>query len=227
MKKRINNKGFTLIELLALLVILSAIMGVAIPSFSSSLEKKSETEKEQHISRIEIAAEIYVTDYKKEIYENLSNSKYNSCYILISELEEKGYLSNKTNIDSNGNSLIGVVQYTRPNEYKYLESVGVSFNDCISKTQVVTINRSYPDAKYYIAIEGDKPIKDIRGEYNITTSTTFDGLISGINMIRYFCNIGAGAVSPTCTDICEIQGTPTISNDNNQIIANCIMKNNL
>ena len=34
-----NNKGFTLIELLAALVILTAIMSIAIPSISSSLER--------------------------------------------------------------------------------------------------------------------------------------------------------------------------------------------
>ena len=39
-QKRKNQKGFTLIELLAALVILTAIMGIAIPSITSSLEEQ-------------------------------------------------------------------------------------------------------------------------------------------------------------------------------------------
>lgn len=40
--KKLNNKGFTLIELLAVLVILIAIMSIAIPSISSSLDRTKE-----------------------------------------------------------------------------------------------------------------------------------------------------------------------------------------
>ena len=39
MRKKLNKRGFSLVELLAVLVILSAIMGIALPSITSSMER--------------------------------------------------------------------------------------------------------------------------------------------------------------------------------------------
>lgn len=81
---KINNKGFTLIELLAVLVILIAIMSIAIPSISSSLERNKDKQTESKKMLIESAAELYVTDHKNEVT--------NGQHIQIETLIEEGYL---------------------------------------------------------------------------------------------------------------------------------------
>lgn len=114
MKK--NNKGFTLIELLAALVILTAIMSIAIPSISSSLERTKVKQDDTKKKLLESAAELYVTDHKNAIYQNLKNNDKASCYItldLLDTLEE-----NKK--DSDGGDLGGVVVFFRDtNTYEY------------------------------------------------------------------------------------------------------------
>ena len=111
-----NNKGFTLIELLAALVILTAIMSIAIPSISSSLERTKVKQDDTKKRILESAAELYVTDHKNAIYQNLKNKNTNSCYItlnLLDTLEE-----NKKNSD---------------NDRKMLESIvkGISYNNAV------------------------------------------------------------------------------------------------
>lgn len=112
----INNKGFTLIELLAALVILTAIMSIAIPSISSSLERTKGKQDETKQKILESSAELYVTDHKNAIYQNLKNNRKTSCYItldLLDTLEE-----NKK--DSDGNDLGGVIVFSRnDNTYTY------------------------------------------------------------------------------------------------------------
>ena len=39
--KRLNKKGFTLVELLVVIVILAVIMSIAIPSITSSIERRT------------------------------------------------------------------------------------------------------------------------------------------------------------------------------------------
>ena len=111
---KLNNKGFTLVEILAVLVILAAIMSLAIPSFSSSLEVSDKKQEENRRKRIESAAEIYVTNYKSEIYENLNTTS--SCYITIKTLADEGYISIDDKNDDNE-----LVAFTKPNTLKYLE----------------------------------------------------------------------------------------------------------
>ena len=62
MKKRLNQKGFTLVELLAVLVILITIMGIAIPTISSSLERTKAKQNQARYKVLETTAEMYVTD---------------------------------------------------------------------------------------------------------------------------------------------------------------------
>jgi len=123
MGKRLNNKGFTLVELIAVLVILVAIMGIAIPNISSSLERTKEKQNQSRYKIIESAAEQYVTDNKNAIYSNLASyENSNSCYIQINKLST--YLSTDEMEDSDGNSLKDYyVIFTKPNEYEYSENV--------------------------------------------------------------------------------------------------------
>ena len=81
-----NNKGFTLIEVLAVLVILSIIMGLALPAVSNSLERTKRKQKKVEEKRVENAAEMYASDYKYTF-------RSNNCYISIDKLVEDHYTS--------------------------------------------------------------------------------------------------------------------------------------
>ncbi|MDD5826832.1 MAG: prepilin-type N-terminal cleavage/methylation domain-containing protein [Bacilli bacterium] len=118
-----DNKGFTLIELLAALVILTAIMSIAIPSISSSLERTKVKQDATKKKLLESAAELYVTDHKNAIYKKLNNK--NSCYIALDLLD----VNDENKKDSDGNALNGVVEFTKPDTYNYKDSS--SFAPCL------------------------------------------------------------------------------------------------
>ena len=128
MNKKLNKRGFTLVELLAVLVILSAIMGIALPSITSSLERNKEKQNESKYKMLESFAEIYVSDHKNSIYNNLVSDE---CYIAVSNLESEGYLTNDVNKDKDGAPINGYVIFNKTNNsYKYTKDltdyVGIS-----------------------------------------------------------------------------------------------------
>lgn len=118
----LNNKGFTLIEVLAVLAILSAIIGIAIPSFTSSLESSKEKKEEDRKARLISAAEMYVTDYKESIYTGMGFS--DSCYIKTEVLGEKGYASYDDILESGE-----IIIFIKPNTYDIVEDG--SFFKCV------------------------------------------------------------------------------------------------
>lgn len=123
MNKKLNNKGFTLVEVLAVLAILIAIMSIAIPSISSSLERTKEKQNESRYRLIESSAELYVADNKNAIYSKLRNNCINIPIDLIN------YLTEEEKQDSDGNELGGYVIFTKPNTYKYQQSKDASCSD--------------------------------------------------------------------------------------------------
>ena len=117
--KKLNNKGFTLVELLAVLVILVAIMGIAIPTISSSLERTKAKQNEARYKILESAAEQYVTDNKNVIYSNLETSE--KCIIQVSQLAE--YLSGDDMEDADGKDLSAdYIIFEKPNYYEHIKS---------------------------------------------------------------------------------------------------------
>ena len=110
-----NNKGFTLVELLAVLIILTVIMGVAIPSISSSLERTKDKQNKAKEEMLLSYAEEYVTDHKNAVYDTLKNK--NSCKISIKKLDD--YLPEGGIVDADENEMDGYVLFTKPNKYKY------------------------------------------------------------------------------------------------------------
>ena len=110
-----KKKGFTLIELLAVLVILIAIMSIAIPSISSSLDRTKAKQSSAKEKIIESAAELYVTDHKNNIIITSGN-----CYIDVQTLVDEHYLSDEELKDSDGKEMGGVVSYNASNNsYAY------------------------------------------------------------------------------------------------------------
>ena len=124
--KKLNNKGFTLVELLAVLVILIAIMGIAIPTISSSLERTKAKQNEAKYKILESAAEQYVTDNKNTIYNTLDIRGRNACKLDLIKLSE--YLSSEDMKDADGGLFSGVIVFERPNRYYYTEDPSVMPN---------------------------------------------------------------------------------------------------
>ena len=122
--KSLNNKGFTLVELLAVLVILAAIMGIAIPSITSSMERTKEKQNEEKKAMLESFAELYVADHKNAIYNNLGTST--ECHISISTLKNEGYLTSDADKDTDGNPFNGYIIFKKTeNSYRYSENPSV------------------------------------------------------------------------------------------------------
>ena len=117
MNNRLDNKGFTLVELLAVLVILVAIMGIAIPSISSSLERTKDKQNDARLEIIKSAAEMYVTDHKNAVYDIIGENT--KCYFSISShLSE--YLSEDEKNNADGEPFAGYIIFDKiNNSYTY------------------------------------------------------------------------------------------------------------
>ena len=112
-----NNKGFTLVELLAVLIILTAIMGVAIPSISSSLERTKAKQNKAKEDMLLSYAEEYITDHKNAVYNTLNTKHIDKCYITTDLLSD--YLPDGEIKNADGNDFNGYVLFTKPNTYEF------------------------------------------------------------------------------------------------------------
>ena len=74
MKKK-KQKGFTLIELLGVLVVLSIILLIAIPSFTNNNEKANKNYYETLKGNVELAAMDYFSDYRTLLPQEIGNIK--------------------------------------------------------------------------------------------------------------------------------------------------------
>lgn len=84
---KLNNKGFTLIELLGVIVILMAILYLAIPSLTSSVERSKSKQLEKKKELIISAGELYISDIK---------TTKRKCRIMLNTLKNEDYLSSIT-----------------------------------------------------------------------------------------------------------------------------------
>ncbi|MGM9848519.1 MAG: type II secretion system protein [Bacilli bacterium] len=87
---KLNNKGFTLIELLGVIIILMAILYLAIPSLTSSVERSKRKQFEQKKELIISAGELYISDIK---------TTKRKCKITLDKLKNEDYLSGITIIN--------------------------------------------------------------------------------------------------------------------------------
>ena len=67
MEKKLNNKGFTLIEVLAVIVILSILMAIMVPSVGNIMKKNKADNYQNLEDSIISAAKIYVSDNRYKI----------------------------------------------------------------------------------------------------------------------------------------------------------------
>lgn len=120
-----GQKGFTLIELIAVLVILTIIMSIAIPSISASIERSKEKQRNAKIKIMESAAEIYIVDRKSLITSS-------SCYVKIDELISSTLINADDKIDPTTNSDFGgcILYKKLEGTYSYQDTCGTNY--CIS-----------------------------------------------------------------------------------------------
>ena len=139
MMKKINNKGFTLVEVLAVLVILSAIMAIALPSITSSMERNKSKQDESKKEMLASFAEIYVANHRNSLYNWMSANSKEECYIEVTTLKNEGLLSDDADKDSNGNWLNGNIYFNRTKNL-YVYSDNLKFE--IEKDNFVTLTNA-------------------------------------------------------------------------------------
>lgn len=82
MKNKLNNKGFTLIELLAVIVILSILMSIMVPSVGNIIQKNKEDNYQILKDSIISAAKIYISNNRYQIAIGNCNSPSDKVAIL-------------------------------------------------------------------------------------------------------------------------------------------------
>lgn len=85
-----KNKGFTLIELLGILVVLSIMVLVGVPSITKLIKSSKEIEYKEYKRDLEFSAEQYVNDNLDSLTE--LNKPNGQAYVRIEKLKEEGYI---------------------------------------------------------------------------------------------------------------------------------------
>lgn len=114
-----KNKGFTLIELLGVIVILSLLLMVIVPSVVSSIQDGQENADESTTNSIVLAARNWLSD-NKDVMSNRT-----SYTVTVSTLKSGGYLEGDITLPSKGCSLnsasvtITAIKKTNNTRYDY------------------------------------------------------------------------------------------------------------
>ena len=114
-----KNKAFTLIELLGVIVILSLLLLIIVPSVTSSIKKGQKEADEDTKNSIVLAAKNWLSDNKATVKNTTSYT------VNVSTLQNGGYLDKNIKLPSKGCSLdnasvtINVSQKTNNTKYTY------------------------------------------------------------------------------------------------------------
>lgn len=112
-----KNRGFTLVELLGVIIILSLLLMVIVPSVVSSIQNGQENADESTTNSIVLAARNWLSD-NRDIVEN--NSPYT---ITVATLKSEGYLEGDITLPSKGCSLnsasVTITATEKANNTKY------------------------------------------------------------------------------------------------------------
>lgn len=96
-----NKKGFTLVELLGVIILLSLIALITIPSISSSIKKGQEESDNQFKNNIVLATKNWALDHK-ELLPTTTSQTYK---VKINNLQSGGYIDKNLKLPSTGNSI--------------------------------------------------------------------------------------------------------------------------
>lgn len=126
--KRFNNRGFTLVELLVVIVILIAIVSLAIPSITSSMERSKDKINAGKKEVLGSAGELYLSSNNRS---KLNTYYSGDCYVTLTELKTDGYISDEEMKDANGDRFKEQVYWDKINNvYTTSDSSGV--DKCIT-----------------------------------------------------------------------------------------------
>ncbi len=115
-----NKKAFTLIEVLVVLVIVSIIVVISIPSITDMLDKSKQKSKEEVVSMIKTAAEMYALDFdiglSEPIYISELCKNYLKCPVNnpINDEEVNGYLYGRIDTSNNNAVVYELIIYSDP-----------------------------------------------------------------------------------------------------------------
>ena len=120
---KLNNKGFSLVELLAVMIILSIILTVAIPSITSSLSRSENKQLEAQKENIKAIALIKLkrSSFARDEDYNKFNRETSACKVFISDLIRLGYVPEKVGKDKKGDLIKVCVGYENK-EFKVFDS---------------------------------------------------------------------------------------------------------
>lgn len=122
--KRFNNRGFTLVELLVVIVILIAIVSLAIPSITSSMERSKAKIDAGKLEVLGSAGELYLSSKNRS---KLNDYYKGKCYVTLTELKTDGYISDEEKKDANGDRFKEQVYWDKVNNvYTTSDSSGVA-----------------------------------------------------------------------------------------------------
>lgn len=131
-----KNKGFTLVELLAVIVILSLLITIAVPSTIAISNKLKLNMYCKKIDSIEVSAKLYGEDRKESFAEKYGTEQYPAKKIKVLELVNTGYLK-KDNatapfvVDPRSNEAMDEVEFTI---YEKYNRVYVAFDETVKET---------------------------------------------------------------------------------------------
>lgn len=126
--KRFNNRGFTLVELLVVIVILIAIVSLAIPSITSSMERSKDKINAGKKEVLGSAGELYLSSNNRS---KLNTYYSGDCYVTLTELKTDGYISDEEMKDANGDKFGEQVYWDKDKDvYTTSDSSGV--DKCIT-----------------------------------------------------------------------------------------------
>lgn len=126
--KRFNNRGFTLVELLVVIVILIAIVSLAIPSITSSMERSKDKINAGKKEVLGSAGELYLSSKNRS---KLNDYYKGKCYVTLTELKTDGYISDEEMKDANGDRFKEQVYWDKINNV-YTTSDNSGVDKCIT-----------------------------------------------------------------------------------------------
>lgn len=170
------KKGFTLVELVGVVVLLSALLLIIIPTVSNILKKGKEEMLENQITNIEQSLATWSLNYKPNVGETI--------YITLSQLKKEGlvnlgiknpvtdeYMANDMKLEISNNN--GIV------EYKVLTDTGNCKNDYINIPKIdlndtpvryVELNSTYVDIKATAIDSVGNKLNNLTSEGSVDTS---------------------------------------------------------
>ena len=170
---RNNKKGFTIIELLTVIVILSILMIIAVPTVMKYMKAGTKSYYKSIESEIKTSGFEYVQNYRSLLPQNIGHFRV----IDLSELEANKYISDVK--DEKGNSCIGqvVIEKIKTDSYNYYgclkcsdyytsDDVYCKYNDNLGRFENNELNNQYTDS-------GDYEIRVPQDTYTIGQTQEF------------------------------------------------------